>query len=114
MIPKFYIRRAILTAFISVSLISIGAALSATSALQKYEALEYEALTASKESETNEIFFVRSHGEVIGVFDDRGELLYTVDVYIKTLPVQDRAILNKGITATSREELYEILGDYDA
>ena len=116
MIPLNYVKRALLTASLSVALISVGAAITATNALEKCRLLENEKNVSqvSKETVSNEGFYIKEHGEIIGVFDKEGALLYTVEVYTKTLPAPDRALLKKGIAARDREELYEILGDYDA
>ena len=97
MIPFNYIRRAIMTASVSIALISLGAAITATSALEKCRLLENEKNVSqvSKENVRDEGFYIKEHGEVIGVFDGEGELLYTVEVYTKTLPAPDRALLKK-------------------
>jgi len=116
MIKKIYIRKIILTCFISVTLISIGAAISAETALRKYSELKntlhpFNITQASKDEAS---YYIKEYGEIIGVFGNNGELLYTVDIYIKTLPASDRSLLRDGIVAHNCEELYEILGDYDS
>ena len=63
-ITYYIARRIIFTAFISVSLIALGAAISAVSALDKYEAIikEIDSITSksvSVESEEDQCFFVR-------------------------------------------------------
>lgn len=115
MISLICIRKAIVCGAISVSLIAVGAAITATNALEKCRSFENERSTVEVSKETtDEAFYIKEYGEIIGVFDSSGELLYTVEVYTKTLPASDRALLKRGISAGSREELYEILGDYDA
>ena len=116
MISRIYIRKAIFTACILIALISVGAAITAVSALEKYTRLEgaVQSFQASSAIHSEEIYYIKEHGEIIGVFDGKVELLYTVEVYVKTLPATDRTLLKKGIAARDREELYEILGDYDA
>ena len=119
-ISYYLARRIIFTAFISISLIAFGADLSAVSALDKYGELIKEIDTISSkhtsiEPETTDMsFWVREHEGIIGVFDNGGELEYTVEIYIKTLPEKDRRLLRSGIYAKNREELLEILGDYNA
>jgi hypothetical protein len=116
MISLNYVKRAILTASISIALISIGAAIAADNALEKYRILENEIrfTEVSGQIHRDEGFYIKEHGEIIGVFDKSGKLLYTVEIYTKMLPASDRALLKEGIAARDREELYEILGDYDA
>ena len=116
MISITCMRRAVVCAAISVSLIAVGAAITATNALEKCRKLENEKTLSEvlKVVEADESFYIKEYGEIIGVFDSNGELLYTVEVYIKTLPAPDRALLKKGIAAAGSEELYKILGDYDS
>ena len=116
-ISYYLARRIIFTVFVSISLIALGAALSAVSALDKYGMLikEVDALNTKYvafESD-DESFWVREHEGIIGVFGIDGELEYTVEVYIKTLPEKDRQLLKNGIYAADKEELLEILGDYN-
>ena len=119
-ISYYLARRIIFTVFVSVALIAFGAALSAVAALDKYGSIikEIEGLDSKYVSiqvnEYNGSFWVREHEGVIGVFGVDGELEYTVEVYIKTLPQRDRELLKNGIYAKDREELLEILGDYNA
>lgn len=120
-ITYYLARRIIFTAFVSVSLIALGAALSAVSALDRYGAIlkEIEGLDAryasatATDDDSDICYIVREHEGIIGVFTADGDPLYTVEVYIKTLPEADRKLLYDGIYAASREELLEILGDYD-
>ncbi len=119
-ISYYLARRIIFTAFVSVSLIALGAAISAVAALDKYGTLikeiqSFDSKYASIQiSEPSGSFWVREHEGVIGVFGIDGELEYTVEVYIKTLPEKDRQLLKDGIFAKDKSELLEILGDYNA
>ena len=119
-ISYYLARRIIFTIFVSISLIAFGAAISAVSALDRYEMLIKEIQSFDSKyvsiqvSEPDGCFWVREHEGVIGVFGIDGELEYTVEVYIKTLPEKDRQLLKNGIYAANREELLEILGDYNA
>ena len=118
-ITYYLARRIAFTAFFSVALIALGAALSAVSALDKYSAIikEIDCITAqsvSAESSETQCFFVRAHEGIIGIFNADGDLEYTIEVYVKTLPESDRSLLEKGIFAKSKADLLEILGDYDA
>ena len=110
MINNLYIRRIATTAFISLILISIGSVISA-------QATPKGVIPAHKIKEVEAVdkgYFIKEHGDIIGVFDGDGDLLYTVNVCTKTLPAADRMLLREGIAARDREELYEILGDYDS
>ena len=117
-ISYYLARKIIFTVFVSISLIALGAAISAVSALDKYgmlikelDALNTKYVIAETDSES---FWVREHEGVIGVFSADGELEYTVEIYIKTLPKKDRELLKNGIYANDKAELLEIIGDYNA
>ena len=117
-ISYYLARRILFTAFVSISLIALGAAISAVSALDKYgmlikniEALHLNHVAVKADTES---FWVREHEGVVGVFDEDGNLQYTVEVYIKTLPEKDRLLLRDGIFACDKNELLEILGDYNS
>ena len=120
MISDHLFRRTVFTAFLTIALISLGGTVTAITALQKYNALKdsnvsvYCETDATKDLSQNENFIISEYEGRIGVFDENKNLLYTLDVYIKTLPAKDRETLSKGLRANSREELYEILGDYNA
>ena len=118
-ITYYIARRIIFTAFISVSLIALGAAISAVSALDKYSELinkmeNFTTKSVSAPAEENQSFIVRAHNGIIGVFNANGELEYSLEVYIKTLPEVDRLLLERGIFAKDNIELLKILEDYDA
>ncbi len=57
---------------------------------------------------------VREYEQVIGVFDEEGKLVYTLDVYVKTLPQTDRNLLREGICVTSEKQLRELIEDYSS
>lgn len=116
----YYIKKTIFTLFIAAILIAFGASITAMAALDKYTSLEstISSVSVGKDNsasiEAEEKYVVKAYEGIIGIFDGENDLLYTVDVYIKTLPAKDRALLEKGIYADSHEELLEILGDYTA
>lgn len=115
MFKQLYIKKAILTVCISIALISVGATITAVHALDKFNMLEKEVFNSSVRTDNEpDYYYVKEHNDMIGIFDEQDSLLYTVEVYTKTLPAKDRALLKEGIVAQTREELYEILGDYDA
>lgn len=118
-----YVKKAMFTIFTAVSLISFGAAGTAMASLDKYSSLDASIKASEQKTLSTPVsvqpsaeilYIVKSHLEQIGVYDTQNVLLFTVPVYIKTLPVKDRALLENGIGARSYEELIEILGDYTA
>lgn len=62
-------------------------------------------------TENEKSYEVKEYNGRIGVFEDNS-LLYTVDVYVFTLPKSDQKLLSDGIKADSKEELNEILEEY--
>ncbi len=58
-------------------------------------------------------FVVAEHKGRIGVFDETGELLRTVNVFVLSLPQADRDALTVGIVAYSEGELTEIIEKYE-
>ena len=57
-------------------------------------------------------FILKNYNGVIGVFDQSGILTDIIDVDIKSLPEQDRTLLEAGIWARSRQELASLIEDY--
>ena len=60
------------------------------------------------------LFIVREYEEKIGIFDRNGKLLRIIDIYTKTLPKTDRALLREGIELRSQEELDSLIEDYSS
>ena len=111
-----YIKKALFTIAITVSLISVGAAFTAVSALNRLTNMEkelYGQVLATPDESQIEIYIIKELDGFIAVFDGNGGLLKTTDINTKTLPASDRKLLKEGITVSEREELYEILSDYD-
>ena len=115
-----YLKRAIFTLSVTVTLTALGAAISASDAIDRINDIEATIKLnedTSKEVENDiseEKFTVKDSGGRIGVFGSDGKLVFLTEIYTKTLPASDRELLREGFTAYGREELYEILGDYDA
>ena len=116
----YYIKKAVFTLFAVTFLLSVGATFTSVYTLEKIEDIE-SAITSSPaikdvavSTDTSVSYCVKAYNGIIGVYDLSGSLMYTVEVYIKTLPASDRALLEKGIYASSYGELLEILGDYTA
>ena len=57
------------------------------------------------------VYKVMAYNGKIGVFKN-DSILYCLDVYLFTLPEEDKKLLEKGIVALNEEELYEILEEY--
>lgn len=117
----YYIKKIIFTVFVTSFLLSIGATVTSVYLLESYSTMASVGDKAGSEdnnvsvSEPVEVHYsVKEYNGIIGVYDLSGELMYTVEVYTKTLPTRDRELLKKGIVADSYEELLDILGDYTA
>ena len=66
-----------------------------------------------QETDDNSVTFIlKNYNGVIGVFDQSGVLTDIIDVDIKSLPEQDRTMLEAGIWARSRQELASLIEDY--
>lgn len=55
---------------------------------------------------------IARYGSIIGVFDEDGELLRTVNVRVDTLPAVDQKALEEGILAADRQAMMEIVGQF--
>ena len=113
----YYIKKIIFTIFVSTFLLALGAALTSVYTLERYEAITVGSINdtfAGGDATVSVGYCVKEQDGIIGVYDSSNELMYTVEVYVKTLPAKDREILRKGIYADSYGEVLEILGDYTA
>ena len=70
-----------------------------------------DALPVVNITEEKKLYEVKEYNGRIGIFEDES-LIYTLDVYVFTLPENDRQLLSDGIKAESQEELYRILEEY--
>ena len=67
------------------------------------------------ESTANEgeiLYIAKEYEDKIGIFDTAGRLLRSIDIYTKTLPKADRALLREGIELRSEAELISLIEDY--
>ena len=48
----------------------------------------------------------------IGIFSSDGTLIEMIDVYVKTLPIADRSLLEEGFEVVGKQRLYSIIEDY--
>jgi len=81
-----------------------------TSVQTESETLEEDTIAAVESA--FETLVAKEYMDKIGIFDLDGELLYSIDVYAKSLPEADRLLLKEGITITEKKQLYDILQDY--
>lgn len=58
-----------------------------------------------------DLYLIKEFDEKIGVFKN-GDFQYYIDVYVFTLPENDKKLLNQGIEASSEQELNDILSSY--
>ena len=63
--------------------------------------------------ETTAAYLLCEHEGIIGIFNDRGELLRRVNVLVMTLPRADREALSAGIPVYSESELERLLESYE-
>ncbi|MBE6558308.1 MAG: hypothetical protein E7661_04790 [Ruminococcaceae bacterium] len=73
------------------------------------ETANTEETVAEVDTSVGIIYTIKIHDGIIGVFDNEGNLLDTVNVVVITLPIADREALDRGITACGTEELRKIL-----
>ena len=80
-----------------------------------HQAPETQAPTVGlPDSEANEAtYFLSEYQGMIGVFDNSGNLLRTINVFVMTLPETERASLEIGIPIFSTEELDSLLEQYE-
>ena len=116
----YYIRKAFFTFIIVTFLLALGATFTSVHAVTKIEALRTTdcfnntAVNTPIEAPAMKGYCIKEANGIIGIYGPMGDLMYTVEVYIKTLPIKDREMLKKGIFADSYGELIEILGDFTA
>ncbi len=68
--------------------------------------------TSEKTEADTRVWIVKEYEEMIGIFDENGGLVYSLDVYVKTLPEADRKLLREGIRITSEKQLRALIEDY--
>ena len=61
-----------------------------------------------------QIYIVKEYFGQIGIFDEDGRLLETIEIYTKTLPKADRILLREGIKLSSKEALDTLIEDYSS
>ena len=62
-------------------------------------------------SQETAVYKIKEYNGKIGIFENDA-LIYTLDVYLFTLPEKDKKLLSEGIQVSSKEELYEIIEEY--
>jgi hypothetical protein len=59
-----------------------------------------------------EIYYVlKEYNGKIGVYENES-LIYTLDIYVFTLPEVDKQLLKDGIIVSTKEKLYELIEEY--
>ena len=76
------------------------------------EPSESETNISSETTNQETSYIVKSYKGKIGVFGGNGDLIQIIDVYIKTLPIADREMLEEGINIKNVDELRDIIEDY--
>lgn len=69
--------------------------------------------TEPQEMDTDKIYTVREHMGRIGIFDESGTLIMTLEVYVRTLPEADKRMLEEGFEIVGEKQLNAIIEDYD-
>ena len=68
-------------------------------------------IPAFEETKTETLYLIKEFNGKIGIFENDA-LIYTLDVYIFTLPKKYQKLLSEGISVSSKEELYKIIEEY--
>ena len=63
-------------------------------------------------SADDDVYIIRQYMERIVIFKEDGTLMEVLEVYVKTLPEADRALLGEGIWVETREALNSLIEDY--
>jgi len=58
------------------------------------------------------VYIIKESNGKIGIFNESGELMETVNVSIITLPLSERERLSGGIKVRSEKELYSLVENY--
>ena len=56
-------------------------------------------------------YMLKTFNDILSVYKD-GDLQYTIDIKIATLPQEDKKLLSKGIVVSSEKELNELISSY--
>ena len=109
-----YIKKLFFTAVAVLFLTAVGMAFTAVAAIYR----PYDTHTSSQQSSDQDPqsggYLIKDLDGFITIFDEYGNIVRITDLQTKTLPATDRELLKNGITVSDREELYEVLSDYDA
>ena len=63
-------------------------------------------------SRDDEVYIIRQHMEMIGIFKEDGSLVEVIEVYVKTLPEADRRLLGEGFEVIGDSKLNSVIEDY--
>ena len=64
-----------------------------------------------QDSGEKNVYILKEYNGIIGVFDERGNLMKTINTAISSLSAQDREQLAQGIITTSNQELAGLIED---
>ncbi len=107
-ISLIFVTVMVLTLFLTVLLLLNN---RITSLHQKNDIEEPVFKDVSTEVETNDIYTIKEFEGKIGVYKN-GDFQYLLDIYVFTLPEQDKKSLLSGITVSTEQELLDILSSY--
>ena len=87
---------------------------------QQPDQIQYVYIPDNDQSQTTEvyyednepIFIVCEYMGKIGIFSKDGALIHVIEVYVKTLPIADRRLLEEGFEVVGKQRLYSIIEDY--
>ena len=74
--------------------------------------IDPESNNEALESSLNSVYIIKEHNGKIGIFNEDGELIDTLNVSTITLPLPERERLSNGIKLRSEKELYSLIENY--
>ena len=79
---------------------------------RKIEVTNMAPIETFNETEVTKTSYVlKEYNGKIGVFEN-DSLIYTLDTFVFTLPLNDKKLLKDGIEVSTKEELYDLLEEY--
>lgn len=67
--------------------------------------------TESSVSNEQKTYMLKEYNGKIGVYIDN-DFQYDIDIFVHTLPKEDKKLLSEGIVVSSEQELFEIISSY--
>ena len=106
----FYLFSFVITIFLIALLIVNILALSKTSEVS-YVPDDDATDVMVEDSSSIIIYEIKEYNGKVCAFEN-GNLIYSLDTYVFTLPEKDQKLILDGIVTTDKNELYEILSEY--